>query len=232
MVEPVIWFGIGASLFFTASVFFVLFAIQNGSIRSSFYYLPPVVATIAGAAYVGMFAVESGTVTAPVDVELLRFADWMVTTPLLTYYLGRLAGVERSIRLAAVVTNVVMIGFGYAFVILSGTIQWVAFAASMICFVALVYLFVQTFGRALIGSSRTSRSLFISLRDLTVATWSVYPIVYFLGPVGVGIIQPVDVSFLIATLDVVAKAGFMSIILFRQYTLNTYLSYDIPSGSG
>lgn len=232
MVESVIWFGIGASIFFTASVFFVLFALQNGSIKSSFYSLPPFVATIAGVAYVGMFALESGTVTAPIDVELLRFADWMVTTPLLTYYLGRLAGVERSIRTAAVVANVVMIGLGYAFVTLAGTIQWVAFAASMICFVALVYLFVQTFGRALIGSSRTSKSLFISLRDLTVATWSVYPIVYFLGPIGADLIQSADVSFLITTLDIVAKVGFMSIILFRQYTLNTYLSYDVSSSSG
>ncbi|MXR50469.1 bacteriorhodopsin [Halovenus sp. WSH3] len=231
MVDAAVWFGIGASVFFTAAVLFVLFAVQNGSIRSPFYFLPPVIAAVAGTAYVGMYAVESGTVDVGVGLEALRFADWMVTTPLITYYLGRLAGVERATKLAAVLANVVMIALGYVFVTQSGTIQWIAFSASTICFVALVYLFAQTFSSALIGASRTSRSLFISLRDLTIATWAIYPVVYFLGPIGLGAVQAGDLSFLITTLDIAAKVGLMSIILFRQYTLNTFLSYDVPTAS-
>jgi sensory rhodopsin len=232
MVESAILFGIGASIFFTGAVFSFLFAVQNGSLRSPFYFLPPLVSLIAGSAYVGMFALETELIAFGADVELLRFADWAITTPLITYYLGHLAGVERSIKIAAAVANVVMIALGYVFVAVSGTIQWVAFGASMICFVALLYLFVQTFGRALIGASQASRSLFISLRDLTVATWSVYPVVYLLGPIGLGVIHPADVAFLVMALDLTAKVGLISIILFRQYTLNTYLSYDVPAPSG
>lgn len=232
MVEAAILFGVGASIFVTGAVFSLLFAVQNGSLRSSFYFLPPLVSLIAGIAYAGMFGIESGTVAFGTDVELLRFADWAVTTPLITYYLGRLAGVERSIKAAAVIANIVMISLGYVFVAVSGTIQWVAFGASMICFVALIYLFLQTFGRALIGASQASRSLFISLRDLTVATWLIYPVVYLLGPLGLEVIQSADVTFLVVVLDLTAKVGLISVILFRQYTLNTYLSYDVPSPSG
>ena len=232
MVETVILFGVGASIFFTGAVFSLLFAVQNGSLRSPFYFLPPLVSLIAGVAYVGMFSIETEAIALGANVELLRFADWAVTTPLITYYLGRLAGVEQSIKAAAVVANVFMISLGYLFVAVSGTLQWVAFGASMICFIAIIYLFVQTFGRALVGASQVSRSLFISLRDLTVATWLIYPVVYFLGPIGLEIIQPADMTFIIMALDVTAKVGLISIILFRQHTLKTYLSYDIPSPSG
>lgn len=232
MVEAAILFGVGASVFFTGAVFSLLFAVQNGSLRSPFYFLPPLVSLIAGIAYVGMYGIETELIAFGVEVELLRFADWAITTPLITYYLGRLAGVERSIRVVAVLTNVVMISLGYVFVAVSGTVQWVAFGASVICFVALIYLFVQTFGRALIGASQASRSLFVSLRDLTVATWSIYPVVYLLGPIGLEVLHSADVVFLVMALDLTAKVGLISIILFRQYTLNTYLSYDVPSLSG
>lgn len=231
MVDTTIWFGTGASVFFLAVVLFCWFAATRGDIRSPFYFLPPLLTAVAGAAYVAMTAVTLDALPVPVGIETLRFADWAVSTPLITYYLALLADTDRSTRAVAVATNVGMIGLGYGFVTLSGSLRWVAFTASMALFLGLVYLFVRTFKTALVGSSRTARSLFVSLRDLTIATWLLYPVAYLLGPVGLGVIRPAGIDFIVVVLDVTAKVGLMSIVLLRQYELTTFLARDAPSAA-
>jgi sensory rhodopsin len=216
-------------VFFVSAVLFAWFAVSRGTLRSPLYYLPPVHATVAGTAYVGMTAVTLGVLPGVVDVELLRFADWLVSTPIITYYLGLLAGADSSTRAVAVVTNVLMIALGYVFIVLSGPLQWVAFGASLLLFMGLVYLFVRTFGQASVGTSRTARSLFVSTRDLTVTVWSIYPIVYLLGPLGAGVLQAGDLDFTVVVLDLTAKVGLMAIILLRQYELNRFLSRDVAA---
>jgi sensory rhodopsin len=176
-----------------------------------------------------MTAVTLGMLPEVVDVELLRFADWMISTPIITYYLGLLADANSSTRAVAVGTNVLMIALGYAFIILSGPLQWVAFGASLLLFVGLVYLFIRTFGQASVGAPRTARSLFISTRDLTVTVWAIYPVVYLLGPLGAGVLQAGDLDFTVVVLDLTAKVGLMSIILLRQYELNRFISRDATS---
>jgi len=231
MVDTTVWFGTGASIFFLAVVLFCWFAATRGDIRSPFYYIPPLLTTVAGVAYVAMTAASLNALPVPVGVETLRFADWAVSTPLITYYLALLADTDRSTRAVAAMTNVAMIGLGYGYVALSGSLRWVAFAASMALLLGLVYLFVRTFQTALVGSSRTSRSLFVSLRDLTIATWLLYPVAYLLRPVGLGVINPVDIDFIIVVLDVTAKVGLMTILLLRQYELTTFRSRDAPSAA-
>ncbi|WP_092695474.1 bacteriorhodopsin [Halorientalis regularis] len=224
-----VWFGIGASIFFLSVVLFIWFAIRRGTLSSPFYYLPPVHATVAGTAYIGMTAATLGMLPSVIDVELLRFADWMISTPIITYYLGLLADADSSTRAVAVGTNVLMIALGYVFTILSGPLQWVAFGVSLLLFVGLVYLFIRTFGQASVGASRTAHSLFISTRDLTVTVWAVYPVVYLLGPLGAGVLQAGDLDFTVVVLDLTAKVGLMSIILLRQYELNRFISRDATS---
>jgi len=73
------------------------------------------------------------------------------------------------------------------------------------------------------AATASVRSLFQSLRDLTVVTWSLYPVVYFLGPLGAGIIQVPDLNFLVAVLDTIAKVGFMSILLVRYNSVETFV---------
>ncbi|WP_299264567.1 bacteriorhodopsin [Halorientalis sp.] len=231
MVGSAVWFGIGASIFFISIVFFVWFAARRGTLRSPFYYLPPVHAAVAGTAYLGMTAAALGLLPGIVDIELLRFADWMISTPIITYYIGLLADVDSSTRSVAVGMNVLMIALGYLFIVLSGPLQWIAFSASLLLFVGLVYLFVRTFGQASVGASRTARSLFISTRDLTVTVWSIYPLIYLLGPLGAGVLQAADLDFTVVVLDLTAKVGLMSIILLRQYELNKFVSRDVSAVS-
>jgi sensory rhodopsin len=223
MAQEVIWYAVGAGTFFAAATVFVWFAATRGTLGSSFYYLPPLHATVAGTAYAAMALTTSGQLGDPFSITLLRFADWIVSTPIITYYLARLAGVDRQTRWLAVVANVVMIGVGYGFITTSGSIRWAAFAVSSVVFLGLLYLYLKTFDRAIRTATASVRSLFLSLRDLTVMTWSLYPVVYFLSPFGLAVILSRDLNFLVAILDTVAKVGFMSILLVRYNSIDTFV---------
>jgi len=231
MVDTTVWFGVGASVFFLAVVLYLWFAATRGEITSPFYFLPPVLVTVAGTAYAGMTAVTLGLLPDVATVELIRFADWTVTTPIITYYLALLADTDSTTRLVATAANVGMLAFGYAFVVVSGPLQWVAFGASSALFLGLIYMFTRTFSSALVGSSQTARSLYLSLRDLTVATWSFYPVVYVLGPAGASVIAAPDLSFVVTVLDLAAKVGLVTVLLLRQYELSTFLTRDAPSAA-
>ncbi|NHX38570.1 MULTISPECIES: sensory rhodopsin III [Haloarcula] len=223
MAQEIVWYGAGAGAFFMSAVVFVWFAATRGNIRSSFYYLPPIHTSVAGAAYVAMALTAGGQLGDTVSITTLRFADWIVSTPIITYYLARLAGVDTQTRRLAVAANVVMIGVGYGFVSMSGSLRWIAFAVSTVAFIGLLYLYIKTFARKIKAATASVRSLFQSLRDLTVVTWSLYPVVYFLGPLGAGIIQVPDLNFLVAVLDTIAKVGFMSILLVRYNSVETFV---------
>lgn len=229
MVQESVWFAVGAASFFVAVLGFLWFAVTRGDLGSQFYYLPPFHAAIAGVAYAGMALVATGRIGDPLSIEALRFGDWLFSTPIITYYLGRLAGIDTRTRRLAVGTNVAMIATGFAFVQLSGSVRWAAFGVSTLLFLGLVYLFVTTFGSAVEDAAATTRSLFSSLRDLTVATWALYPVVYFAGPLGIGFLQPADLNFTVAVLDVIAKVGFMTIMLVRHYELETFVDPGIAS---
>jgi len=223
MAQDIIWYGVGAGTFFISTIVFIWFAATRGNLGSSFYYLPPIHASVAGSAYVAMALTASGQIGDPLGITFFRFADWIVSTPIITYYLARLAGVDTQTRWLAVAANVVMIGVGYGFVSLSGSLRWAAFAVSTVVFLGLLYLYIKTFAQTISAATATVRSLFLSLRDLTVVTWSIYPVVYFLGPVGVEVIAAPDLSFIVAVLDVVAKVGFMSALLIRYNSVDTFV---------
>lgn len=231
MVQESIWFAAGSALFFTAVAGFILFAVTRGDIRSQLYFLPPIHAAVAGLAYLGMALVATERLGGLASIPLLRFGDWIISTPIITYYLARLSGTEARTRWIGVGTNVAMIAVGFAFIQLAGPARWVAFAVSTLLFVALIWLFFRAFGRTVANAAATTQSLFASLRDLTVATWSLYPIVYFAGPVGVGVLQSTDLNFAVAILDIFAKVGFMTIMLVRHYELETFTEAGVASVS-
>jgi sensory rhodopsin len=224
MVATEIWFGIAVVMFLTAIVTFLGFAFARGDITSPYYFLPPLHALIAGVAYTGMTLVAVGTLGGgPLDIELFRYADWSLSTPIITYYLSMLAGAQTRVRVGAVLANVLMIWAGYASIVFAGPGRWGFFALSMVAFLALLYLYLRTFTRAITDNPDVSKRLFLSLRDLTVIIWALYPVVYLLGPNGFEVLLVADHHFVIVFLDLTAKVGFMTLMLVRQYQLNMFI---------
>lgn len=226
MVEIEIYFGITAAIFGVAVIGFLVFALTRGTILSRYYLLPPVHATIAGLAYVGMALTALELLPSAVDIELLRYADWSLSTPIITYYLAMLAGVRRRTRALAVLLNAVMIWVGYASILAGGQIRWALFLLSGLLFIGLIGLYVRTFSQSISANPEVSAGLFKSLRDLTIIIWSLYPIAGALGPNGFGLMLTADHHLVIVLLDLTAKVGFMSLIVVRQYQMNTFLTAE------
>jgi sensory rhodopsin len=223
MVESIVWFGIGAGVFFLATFAFLVFSVVNGVGSSPYYLLPPLDTAVAGTAYVVLTLVAAGSLPDIVGVELVRHLDWVISTPIIAYYLALVAGASARTRLLIVAADVAMILINFVSVtFLDGIFQWIGFGIATIPFIGFIYLLTNTLDEAAtrrLGPSG-SEGLFRSLRDLTVFVWAIYPLVWLLGP-GLGVVLPNDVNFLFMFLDLTAKVGFMGIIFTRQYALDT-----------
>lgn len=109
-----------------------------------------------------------------------RYADWLVTTPLLLLDLCLLAGISLPEILFLIVCDVLMVLAGFAGVVTTNPIAvWPMLIFGCICLGPIVWF---------LGSGLTSRATnpdvakqFKTLSWLTIVLWSAYPLVWALG---------------------------------------------------
>jgi sensory rhodopsin len=142
------------------------------------------------------------------EANLVRYADWLLTTPLIVWYLARLAGVSRGAVVQLVALDVAMIGLGVVAVFTQGAVRWAAFLLSCAAFVGLAYVLTRGIAAAVADRPLPVVTLFGKLRTLTVLLWTLYPVVWLLSPLGVGVLLGGDVASTYLYMDVVAKAVF------------------------
>ena len=184
-------------------------ALSADSEHRLFYWLLVATSGIASVAYVTM-SLGIGWVTVGDSrvVFVPRYVDWILTTPLLLTFLGLLAGCERRTIGRLITINMVVMGVGTAAALLDGPISYGLFAVASVAFVALVAMLVGTVSERAEEQTQAVDSLFKSLRNLTVILWSVYPLVWLLGPPGLGVLTTTVDVMLIVYLDLVTKVGF------------------------
>ncbi|MDY6774746.1 MAG: bacteriorhodopsin [Halobacteria archaeon] len=211
ITDTTTWFWIGAVGMFAGMVVFVASGVRSDDETRKYYSVIAAVAFIASAAYaamaLGIGSLESDGVT----VYLPRYADWLITTPLLILDLGLLAGVKRKTYAALIGSDVAMIGSGVAASLSTSWVKYVYFSAGSVAYVVLLYLLMRTLSDAARG--RGVASLFQKLRNLTVVLWSVYPVVWLVGPYGTGLLEPATEIIIILYLDLITKVGFGFILV-------------------
>ncbi|MEM8902580.1 MAG: bacteriorhodopsin-like [Actinomycetota bacterium] len=119
--------------------------------------------------------------------EGYRYADWLLTVPLLMAELVVVLALakkeQRSLLLKLVGASAAMIILGYPGEIAStdDPIKWISFIAGTIPFLYILYVLYAEMGGALERQSARVRQLFGGLRTIILVTWSVYPLA-FLAP--------------------------------------------------
>lgn len=228
MLVDTVVFAVAATLMLGGTLGFLLFYDRAG--ESFVYTLVPMSITgIAGLSYAAMAASSAGYLG---DVVLqLRYLDWLLTTPLIVYYLALVAGGDARVKAFVVAADAVMIATGYAATVTTGALSLLGFAASSLAFLALVYVLIRTLGEAATDRPPAVRSMYLNLRDLTVYLWCLYPVVWLLSPAGVGLVAAADYHIVIATMDTSAKVGFNAIIAVRASGLASVTDADTPSVS-
>jgi sensory rhodopsin len=192
------------------------------------YYLALVgISGIAAVAYtlmangIGWLSVADRTIFVP------RYVDWILTTPLIVLFLGMLAGLDRRDFAVVIGLNTVVMVAGFAAATLPGTERFALFGLGSLAFVGLVYYLVGPTTAKAAERSAGVRSLYVRLRNLTIILWTIYPLIWILGPPGFGLLTTtVDVS-LVAYLDLVTKVGFGLIALDASATMESELGESL-----
>jgi bacteriorhodopsin len=143
-----------------------------------------------------------------------RYVDWLLTVPLLLVELILVMSLTRSetvkratsLGLAALL----MVALGYPGEVSdSGGVRWIFGLLSMIPFLWIVYQLYVGLGEAIEKQPESARGLVRTARNVVVASWAFYPIVYFAGAVGIeGATATVIIEVGYTIADLIAKAGF------------------------
>jgi bacteriorhodopsin len=119
--------------------------------------------------------------------EGYRYADWLLTVPLLlaelVIVLALAKKAQNQLLFKLVGAAVLMIGFGYPGEVADtgSAAKWVFFLLGTAPFIYLLWVLYTQMGEALARQSVRVRELFGILRTTIVATWMVYPLA-FLAP--------------------------------------------------
>ncbi|MEM7141735.1 MAG: bacteriorhodopsin-like [Actinomycetota bacterium] len=136
--------------------------------------------------------------------EGYRYADWLLTVPLLlaelVIVLALAKRLQRQLLTKLIVAATLMIAFGYPGEVADtdSAAKFIWFVLGTIPFVYLVYVLYAQMGEALAKQSERVRQLFSLLRNTILVTWMVYPLA-FLAPY---------LSFSDATTEVLRQVGY------------------------
>ncbi|ERG95941.1 bacteriorhodopsin [Haloquadratum walsbyi] len=219
----------------------VYFAVQGrGSTdpeQQTYYIITTIIPAIAAAAYLAM-ATGLGVISMPirgaagVDIYWARYADWLLTTPLLIIDLALVAGVRKRMIYKLLVIDVIMILGGLAGSMMQqGAVIRIAWwAVSTAAFIILLYYLLGEFSRRARNRSTATGVVFRRLRNITLGLWALYPLVWILGTGGgFGMITITTEIMLYVVLDIGTKVGFGAVLLNSQDILQTA---DHPTSKG
>jgi len=176
---------------------FVFFLLARNTVASTYQRAMVLAAIIVGIAayhYVRMFTswstafTVSGAIYTPTGEpfnEAYRYADWLLTVPLLLVELVavlHITGQQRSGMIARlVIAAVLMIVLGYPGEISSDVATRLVWGTlSSIPFLYILYVLWRDLGAVMERESAEVRVLLRNLRLLLLASWGVYPIAYLL----------------------------------------------------
>ena len=197
---------------------FVYFLTQINSVAKAYRSGVAVSAVVVGIAGYHYYRIWQGFSEGEMN-EGYRYADWLITVPLLVIELLIVLGVANEVRKGLmrklVPATFLMIALGYPGEVSSdnGT-KWLWWVLAMIPF---VYILWVLYGQLQEASSRESGAVAGAIKNATVVllvTWCVYPIAY-LSPVfdanseGLEVLRQVGYTFA----DITAKALYGLMIL-------------------
>jgi len=195
--------------------------------RRRYYAIITAIPAIAALTYLVM-SLGYGVTTVGVGEEArtvywARYVDWLLTTPLLLAILALLADADRNTVAALIGLDVAMVVTGLAATLLDrgvagmgpGTTRLIAWGIATGLLFAVLYLLFgaisERAGRRPVEAGR----LFATLRNLTAVLWIAYPVVWLVGPPGLGIVGLVPETAAFTALDLLAKVGF-GLVLVRS----------------
>ncbi len=179
--------------------------------------------------------------------DFYRYADWILTVPLLMVELIAVMALSRqeSSRylkvLVPMVLLMIILGYPGENAIATGgssAAVWGWFAASMVPFLIILGVLFTKMTATIKNQPREAQGLLNFARFVVLITWSFYPIAYLIGALGrgadgelgAGAFVGVQIGYTIA--DITAKAGFGVVIYLIARRKSEAEGLDAPAGAG
>ncbi|TCD04787.1 lactococcin [Erythrobacteraceae bacterium CFH 75059] len=147
------------------------------------------------------------------EVYLTRYIDWVVTTPLLLATLAWTAMFTVRKHASLIITimgaDVIMILSGLmADLTVDETIRWVWYAVGCVCLGIIFFVTWGPFRRIAFTQGETVGSTYVRVATFLSVMWVGYPLVWALGPSGIGLLGSTTDVALFVILPILSKVGF------------------------
>lgn len=194
--------------------------------EQNFFIMAISITVIAATAYLAM-ALGMGRITvAGEEIKIIRYIDWMLTTPLIIALLGILANANRSLIATLIGVDIYMISSATLGTLSSSVfVSLVWLGVGTVAYLVFLYLLLGALSSAANEMPDDVADIYTTLRNLTVVMWSLYPVVWLLSGNVLGVLPVVAQEGAFITLDVLSKVVFGYILLSSHETLRVYDFY-------
>lgn len=205
------WFYVGTMLL-GALLFFIWSRDPRGVPRYE-YLIAIFIPLWSGAAYLAM-ALGQGTIAVDGQTTYYaRYLDWVVTTPLLVVALAMTGFYKKkpdiTLIAALIGADVFMIVSGLIADLSPEPIRFVWYGVGVAAFVVLLLLvWVTLRGRVQQEQEAPVYTVFVRAATYLTIMWIGYPLIWLLGPSGVGVIDQNADVLLFVILPILSKVGF------------------------
>ena len=170
------------------------------------------------------------------NVPLVRYVDWITTTPLMLYEICHIAHAKTHEIVMVIGCDLLMLGLGITAACIDSEkhfgVKYGVFGIACIFFIILVSTLNVDVAAHLDhikdDDASDKKQLFIDLEKLTIATWSFYPAAVLLGRAHFGLITDSVEDGLICILDMVSKIGMEGLII--AFSIEHYANLDDGGG--
>lgn len=195
------------------------------------YLVAMFIPTWSGLAYLAM-AFDAGKVVVDGQVtHYARYADWVVTTPLLLLVLSWTAmhTIRKDITLIAALmgTDVVMVASGLVADLSTDLVmRWTFYSVGCVALVIILGLIWGPLKRIADTQHPDLARVYRRVAGMLSVLWVGYPTVWLLGPSGLRVIDQTTDTLLFVALPVLSKVGFSIVDLHGLRNLEHVPSHD------
>ena len=209
-------------MFLGALLFFVWSRNPKGVHREE-YLIASLIPVWSGLAYLVM---AFGFGQTEVDGQITywaRYADWIVTTPLLLLALAFTANHRKKKRNGVLIgtviaADVIMILCGFIGDMVYAPLRFLFFSVGVLALIVVFYIIWKPFRRIAYSEGKDLGSVYDKVAGYLCAFWLGYPLVWLLGPSGLGILSQTVDTWMFIVLPIFSKVGFsiLDLYLLRQ----------------
>ncbi|WP_299263486.1 bacteriorhodopsin [Halorientalis sp.] len=214
MTEITTWFQLGTLGLIggTLAMGYAMWRVPGENAREDWLLIG--VGAIAAVAY-ALLSTEILTIQAADGhtVYLVRYIDWLVTTPMHVAYLALLVGVTGRYLWEVSVVQAATIALGLGGSMADGPLKWLLFGAGSLGFLRVLYVLYGPVSDAARAKTEAVAGTYRTLLNFIAVLWLIYPVVWLLAQSGLNFLDLETQALVISYIDVAAKVGFGLIAL-------------------